>query len=136
MVNKKILICDDDEDILDMLGLILEDTGYEIITEQNSSNLKHLIESRSPDLIILDLWMPVLSGDHVLKSLRRNPQTKDLPVIVISASREGKSIADQAGASDYIAKPFDFDELISKIDQQLSLSELPSIRSLPKPFLP
>jgi DNA-binding NtrC family response regulator len=49
MVNKKILICDDDEDILDMLGLILEDTGYEIITEQNSSNLKHLIESRSPD---------------------------------------------------------------------------------------
>ncbi|MEJ7560044.1 MAG: response regulator transcription factor [Pedobacter sp.] len=120
MINKKILICDDDEDILDMLEMILEDTGYEIITEQNSLNLNHLIETRSPDLIILDLWMPVLSGDYVLKSLRKNPETKDLPVIVISASREGQTIANQAGASDYLAKPFDFDELISKIDQQLS----------------
>lgn len=103
-----------------MLEMILEDTGYEIITEQNSLNLNHLIETRSPDLIILDLWMPVLSGDYVLKSLRKNPETKDLPVIVISASREGQTIANQAGASDYLAKPFDFDELISKIDQQLS----------------
>jgi DNA-binding response OmpR family regulator len=120
MMNKKILICDDDEDILEMLELILEDTGYEIITERNSLNLNHLIESRSPDLIILDLWMPALSGDEVLRNLRKNPETENLPVIVISASREGEFIADQAGASGYIAKPFDYDELLFKIDQQLS----------------
>jgi DNA-binding response OmpR family regulator len=120
MGNKKILICDDDEDILEMLGLILEDTGYEIITECNSLNINRIIESQSPDLIILDLWMPALSGDEVLRGLRKNPQTENLPVIVISASREGKIIADQAGASGYIAKPFDYDELIFKINQQLS----------------
>jgi DNA-binding response OmpR family regulator len=120
MTNKRILICDDDKGILDMLGLILEDTGYEIITEHNSLNINQIIKNQSPDLLILDLWMPVLSGDQVLKGLRNNPQTLHLPVIVISASREGKRIADQAGASDYIAKPFDFEELIFKIDQQLS----------------
>jgi len=120
MNNKKILICDDDEGILDMLGLILEETGYDIVTEQNSLNVNQLIEIESPDLIILDLWMPVLSGDQVLRGLRKNPNTENLPVIVISASRDGQVIAEQAGASDYLAKPFDFDELIDKIKSQLN----------------
>jgi DNA-binding response OmpR family regulator len=120
MSNKKILICDDDPGILDMLSLILDDTGYEIITEHNSLNLSHIIQRISPDLIILDLWMPVLSGDQVLKSLRQNSSTQHLPVIVISASQEGKNIAHQAGATDYIAKPFDIDDLIAKIGEQLT----------------
>ncbi|WP_316797701.1 response regulator [Pedobacter frigidisoli] len=120
MANKKILICDDDEGILDMLELILEDTGYTIIPEKNSLNIKHLIENQSPDLILLDLWMPVLSGDQVLRTLRKNPETMHLPVIVISASREGKQIAAEAGASAFISKPFDFDELIGTIKHYLN----------------
>ncbi|RZK66373.1 MAG: response regulator [Pedobacter sp.] len=113
--SKKILICDDDEGILDMLEMIFEDSPYTIIPEQNSLNVKSIVEKQNPDLILLDLWMPVLSGDQVLKSLRKNPVTRDLPVIIISASREGKQIADDAGATGFISKPFDFDELMDMV---------------------
>ena len=120
MNNKKILICDDDEGILDMLELILEDSGYDIIAERNSLNVKSIIDREHPDLILLDLWMPVLSGDQVLKSLRKNSKTQYLPVIIISASTEGQKIADESGANAFIAKPFNFDELIQKIEHYIS----------------
>jgi CheY-like chemotaxis protein len=120
MENKKILICDDDEGILDMLELILEDTPYQIIAEQNSLNVLSLVEKLSPDLVLLDLWMPILSGDQVLKAIRSDPFTKDVPVIIISASRESEQIARTAGASAFIAKPFDFNELVTVINLHIN----------------
>jgi CheY-like chemotaxis protein len=120
MENKKILICDDDEGILDILELILEDTPCQIIAEQNSLNVLSLVEKLSPDLVLLDLWMPVLSGDQVLKAIRSDPFTKDVPVIIISASRESEQIARTAGASAFIAKPFDFNELVTVINLHIN----------------
>lgn len=117
MENKKILICDDDEGIIDVLELILEDTGYTIISELNSLNANALILSTKPDLVILDLWMPVISGDQILRTLRNSPDTESLPVIVMSASRDGADIATAAGASAYVAKPFDYDNLLAVIDR-------------------
>jgi DNA-binding response OmpR family regulator len=115
-INKTIIICDDDEGILEMLAIILEDSGYNVIAEQNSLNLYNLIEQKKPDLLLLDLWMPVLSGDQVLLHLRSQPATKTLPVIVLSASTDGPEIASKAGATDYIAKPFDIDQLLTGIN--------------------
>ncbi|RYY30585.1 MAG: response regulator transcription factor [Sphingobacteriaceae bacterium] len=120
MINKKILICDDDQGILDMMELILEDAGFETISEINSLNVYKLIEAEQPDLLLLDLWMPVLSGDQILRLLKHNTKTTDIPVIVISASIEGKSIAEEAGANDFLAKPFDINELISKVQGLLN----------------
>lgn len=120
MENKKILICDDDEGIIDVLGLILEETGHTIIPELNSLNVKSLIQNTEPDLIILDLWMPVLSGDQILKMIRNSPKTKDVPVIVMSASRDGAEIATAAGASAYISKPFDFDNVLAVVDELIN----------------
>jgi len=120
MSTKKILICDDDLGILEMLELLLEETGHQIIPEANSLNVRSILERESPDLVILDLWMPVLSGDQVLKMIRENPSTNDLPVIVISASTDGKEIADQAGATQFLAKPFDVDELINLVEHHLA----------------
>ncbi|OKS86244.1 response regulator [Mucilaginibacter polytrichastri] len=117
--NKKILICDDDEGILDMLEIVLEDYGYNAISVRNSLDLYDVIEREQPDLLLLDLWMPVLSGDQVLKTVRKNPQIAELPVIVISASRDGEKIAVNAGATAFMAKPFDMDNLIQKIRQYL-----------------
>jgi CheY-like chemotaxis protein len=116
MMSKKVLVCDDDEGILDMVSFVLEDSGFEVIPESNSLNVYNLIEKEKPDLLLLDLWMPVLSGDQVLKILRSNPKTKYLPVIVISASTEGQKIAQEAGASAFIAKPFDIDQLINRVE--------------------
>ncbi|PTR00105.1 response regulator receiver domain-containing protein [Mucilaginibacter yixingensis] len=111
----KILICDDDEGILDLVELILKEEGFETIPEINSLNIANIVNREHPDLLLLDLWMPVLSGDQVLRSLRENPATRGLPVIVISASRDGKTIAMNAGATDFIAKPFDLDQLVEKV---------------------
>jgi CheY-like chemotaxis protein len=119
MTDKKILICDDDEGILEMLEMVLEDSGYTIIPERNSLNLYTLIEKEQPDLLLLDLWMPVLSGDQVLRTLKNNPDTKNMPVIVISASTEGQRIAADAGANEFVAKPFDVAKLITKVQTLL-----------------
>ncbi|QEC74761.1 response regulator [Mucilaginibacter ginsenosidivorax] len=120
MTNKTILICDDDEGILDMLELVLEETGYRIIPVNNSLHIYEEIEKQHPDLILLDLWMPVLSGDQVLRTLRKNPDTKGLPVIVISASREGEKIANEAGANGFLAKPFDVDILVNRVQEMIA----------------
>lgn len=74
-MNKKILICDDDEGILDVLALILEDAGFDTVTEINSLNVYKAIETEQPDLLLLDLWMPVLSGDQVLRMLKIDHKT-------------------------------------------------------------
>jgi DNA-binding response OmpR family regulator len=118
-MTKKVLICDDDEGIADLLVMVLEEAGFDAFSEINSLNVYRVIEQQQPDLLLLDLWMPMLSGDQVLKILKSNPKTSSLPVIVISASLEGKKIAALSGASDFLAKPFDIDQLIAKVHAQL-----------------
>jgi len=113
------MICDDDEGILDLLELILTDEGYQTVPELNSLNIASKVQKEQPDLLVLDLWMPVLSGDQVLRTLRNNAKTSNLPVLVISASTDGKAIAMNAGASDFIAKPFDLDLLVGRVKNLL-----------------
>ncbi|MBW7673945.1 response regulator [Chryseobacterium chendengshani] len=117
--NRKIMVCDDDQGILDVLQMLLESEGYDVYTEINSTNLIKEIKTQLPDLLLLDLWMPVLSGDQVLKAIRATQEFKTLPVIVLSASVDGSSIASNAGATDFVPKPFDMDDLIAKIKELL-----------------
>jgi DNA-binding NtrC family response regulator len=120
MDNKKILICDDDAGILDVLELILEDTGHTIIPEINSLNVRSVLDKELPDLVILDLWMPVVSGDQLLNMIRTTPAYSHLPVIIISASRDGEQIATDHAASAFIAKPFDYDHLLTVVEQLIN----------------
>jgi CheY-like chemotaxis protein len=115
MNNKKIMVCDDDQGILDVLQMLLETEDFTVITEIESPNVIDQIKSKNPDLLLLDLWMPILSGDQVLKKIRQTEDIKDLPVIVLSASVDGSDIAADAGADAFVAKPFDMDDLIIKI---------------------
>ncbi|NML57029.1 response regulator transcription factor [Chryseobacterium cheonjiense] len=119
MNSKKIMVCDDDQGILDVLQMLLESEGFTVFTEINSTNLIKQIQVDEPDLILLDLWMPLLSGDQVLKAIRSTQGVKDLPVIVLSASVDGDDIAADAGANDFVAKPFDLDDIVSKINSLL-----------------
>ncbi|QNL49931.1 response regulator [Olivibacter sp. SDN3] len=112
---KKIMICDDDEGILDITGLLLESYGYQVLLEPDSARLISRIKSEKPDLLLIDIWMPVLMGDEIVRMLKRNIETANIPVIMFSASRESKKIAFEVGADDYIAKPFDIEDLTKKI---------------------
>ncbi|RYE19712.1 MAG: response regulator [Sphingobacteriaceae bacterium] len=116
-MNKPILVCDDDQDILDMIVLVLETYGYHAIGEISSLNLFSVIKKEHPGLIIIDLRMPLMSGDEVIKQLRQSPETQNLPVIVVSANIDGKKTADNVGANSFISKPFDIVNLIDKVEQ-------------------
>lgn len=119
MAEKKILICDDDEGILDMMSLVLGLTDHTIILEKNSLHLYRIIGEQKPDLLLIDLWMPVLSGDQIVKTLKSQSYTRDIPIIVISASKDGAQIALSAGADDFLGKPFDVERILEKVNQYL-----------------
>jgi CheY-like chemotaxis protein len=120
MHRNTILICDDDEGILEMLEIILSGNGYQTVAVRNSLQVFDVIDKQQPGLMLLDLWMPVMSGDQVLKALRQNPETAQLPVVVISASRDGQQIAETAGANEFVAKPFDISTLLSVVSRYCS----------------
>ena len=113
--TKKIMVCDDDQGILDVIQMLLETENFTVYTEVHSPNLISSIQLHSPDLLLLDLWMPIMAGDELLKTIRLNEEIKNLPVIILSASIDGSDIAEDAGADAFVAKPFDMNDLISKV---------------------
>lgn len=115
MDKKKILICEDDEGILDILHLVFEQSGFSTILLNSCAGMEVLVEKEKPDLVLLDLWMPGMNGDVALQQLREKPVHKDLPVIIMSASHEGARIAQAAGATAFVAKPFDVLQLVETV---------------------
>ncbi len=112
MKNKKVILCDDDQSILELLELVAGTAGCEPVAVSKSLDVIRAIRQNDPALVILDLWMPVMSGDMILQTIRKDERLRDLPVLIISASSDGKSIAMQHGATDYLAKPFEITDLI------------------------
>lgn len=115
--NSKVIICDDDQSILELLELITLGAGCEPVTISKSLDVINAIRLDKPALVILDLWMPVMSGDMILQTIRKDAQFVDLPVLIISASRDGKMIAEKNGATEYLAKPFDITDLTHIIEK-------------------
>ncbi|MBO9659125.1 MAG: response regulator [Chitinophagaceae bacterium] len=119
MFDKKILICDDDPGILEVLELVLQ-SHYTVIAEADSIRVMDLIRSHNPDLLLVDLWMPYLSGDQLMNLIRRNPDTADLPILAISASQDGREIALNAGANAFLAKPVELEDLLKAVKTLLA----------------
>lgn len=116
---KYILACDDDIGIVEVIRIVLEEKGYEVKVTSNSEEVYSLIQSKRPDLLLLDLWMPGLRGEEIVKELRADKKTADIPIIIISASRETEIIAKEVGANTFLNKPFDIDKLEEIVDQYI-----------------
>lgn len=116
---KKILVVEDDMDIHNLIKNVLEKERYDVISAYSGTEALLLIEKKDLDLILLDLMIPGLSGEEIIKKV------KNIPIIVISAkiSSEDKVNALSIGANDYITKPFDTSELLARIKVQLRLSK-------------
>ena len=116
-MNANILIADDEPNQLELMSFNLSNAGYSIIKAANGKEAIELIENHSPDLIILDWMMPKMSGIDVCRTLRSRPETKQIPIIILSARSEDsdKSLGLDTGADDYISKPFSPKELISRV---------------------
>ncbi len=122
MAAKTILICDDDEGVLETLCMVLKKSGFIIIPLKKSINIFSILEKGKPDLLLLDLWMPSLPGDAIIRNLKSNPATSNIPVILISASPEGKTVASESGANGFLAKPFQLHELFDAIENALAVA--------------
>jgi CheY-like chemotaxis protein len=115
---KKILVIEDDKDIRDTIVYILEEDGYEVLSSGDSKILKKVIE-HNPNLILMDNWLTEwksdANGQQLSKELKTAPETKHIPVIIISAVSNIKEIAEEGLADSYLKKPFDMAELLELV---------------------
>lgn len=111
----KILAVDDEPHIRRLVQVNLERHGYEVVTASDGKDALEKVASEKPDLVVLDVMMPYMDGFEVLQTLRKNPETRDLPVIMLTAKAQDADVFRgwQSGADLYLTKPFNPMELIS-----------------------
>jgi DNA-binding response OmpR family regulator len=112
--KKKVLVADDDPAILEVITIMLEDDGYAVKTTDNGQT-ENTAREYLPNVILLDIWMAGMDGRIICKSLKRHKLTKHIPIIMISANKDTKKFAKEAGADDFMAKPFDMNDLLHKV---------------------
>ena len=117
----KILVVDDEQDIVTIIGKVLKKSGYEVTTANDGLECIKKVETEPPDLILLDNIMPNMDGPTVLSKLKASKKTADIPVIMVTALADQEHItgAQKGGSVEYIIKPFDYTVLLEKIAQVL-----------------
>jgi diguanylate cyclase (GGDEF)-like protein len=117
MLKEKILIADDDSDILDVIRISLETEGYQVIEAHDGKEAVEMIKKSTPDLLITDFKMPKMCGDEVCKILKEDILIQHMPIIMLTGKGEvtDKIHGINAGADDYIVKPFEPQELVARV---------------------
>jgi CheY-like chemotaxis protein len=115
-----VLVVDDDPDILEALSEILEAEGFEIRRARNGKEALERLEPDPPQLILLDLMMPVMDGWEFAQRMRQRPSVAGIPLIVLSADRNVGSKATDIGAVGHLAKPFELNDLLDMVRRSLS----------------
>jgi len=135
-VSKKILIIEDEKDIQDLLQFYLKREGYEVeIAREGETGLRRASKERF-DLILLDLMLPRVDGLEICRSLRSQPQTADLPIIMITAKAEeaDRIVGLELGADDYITKPFSPREVLARVKALFRRVEKPKAKEVKKEY--
>lgn len=112
---RKILAVDDEKHIVRLVQVNLERQGYEVVTANDGKEALQKVEEEHPDLVVLDVMMPFMDGFEVLQNLRRNPATREIPVIMLTAKAQDADVFKgwQSGVDCYLTKPFNPMELVS-----------------------
>ncbi len=134
MTQRKILIADDEKDIVELIAYNLEREGYAVVKAFDGQKAWEMINADKPDLIILDLMMPAISGMEVCRMIRRQTATASLPIIMLTAKSDSvdKILGLEVGADDYITKPFHIQELIARVRAVLRRSERLTADDMPE----
>ncbi|NJY61816.1 response regulator [Salinimicrobium sp. CDJ15-81-2] len=122
MENNKVLVVDDDSGIGEMLKTLLEYYKYEVTVTPKPDETERLIVEKQIDIVLLDMLISGVNGTDVCARLRQNEETKDTPVLMMSALHDAGKKCREAGANDFIAKPFEMEDLIAKINEVLAKS--------------
>jgi two-component system, OmpR family, alkaline phosphatase synthesis response regulator PhoP len=125
MDTKKILIVDDEPDVLRLTSLRLEKLGFKVLTATNGKEALEVLRNEKPDLAMIDLIMPVMYGSEICKLVKSDETLKHIPIVLFTAYSEimNGEKAKSIGADGYIAKPFFARELVSVVEQALATSE-------------
>lgn len=118
-----ILVCDDDKNTIDLLKAILEKEGYSVQSVTNSDKIFFKIDKCKPGLILMDIWMPEIGGELSTHLLKHHKETQDIPILILSGDSEIENIARDSGADGYIRKPFNVQELVSKVEDYYKKTE-------------
>lgn len=124
-MKKVIYSVEDDKDISSIIRLALESAGYEVHSFLDGESFLDAFNSKKPDLILLDMMLPKISGEEILKYVRNNKLNNDIDIIIISANKllNDKVTGLNLGADDYIEKPFEILELISRVNARFRKSK-------------
>jgi len=127
----KVLVVDDEKDLVDLISYNLEKEGYKVLKAYNGEAALGLVHSKNPDLVILDLMLPGIQGMEVCKLIRKNSATSNLPIIMVTAKGDefDKILGLEVGADDYITKPFSVRELLARVKAVLRRFEASVLQS-------
>ena len=127
-----IVVADDDVDIRDLVEFKLTTLGHQIVTVADGSSAVEACRTTRPDLAVLDVMMPGLTGLEAVRELRSSPELKDIPVILLTARAQQSDVQTgfDCGADDYITKPFSPKELASRVEVLLARAGEPALRPL------
>lgn len=117
--RNRILVVDDEEGFRDGMADLLNMEGYEVSVARDAVEAVSLLPDFRPDVILLDLRMPLLDGEAFLRGIRGLPASREVPVVLISAKEELRQIAARYGAAGYLSKPFEASQLLSLIERVL-----------------
>jgi len=123
-MGKKVLVVDDEFEIRDVLSRFLTEEGYEIILASNGEEALELVERENPQVVLLDILMPGIGGIETCKRLKENEKTRFIPVIMATALWDKLSEAIDAGAEDFVTKPFNLTELSHRVESILRVRYL------------
>ena len=118
-IQKRILVCDDDLGIAEVMEIILSENGYQVKVLTSGKGIEKKILGFQPDLIFLDIWMPGIDGKEITKVLKRTQEFKKIPIILISALSDGERICKNVGADGFLAKPFEISDLLATIQKYI-----------------
>jgi len=121
-MNKKILVIEDDPSALRFIEYTLEQEGYQVLAATNGLAGIRKAKNEEPDLIVLDIMLPGIDGFEICHRLRAEPQTAQLPILMLSAKAQeiDKATGLKVGADDYITKPADPSEIVSRVETLLA----------------
>ena len=136
MMQKKILVADDEKDIVELIAYNLEQEGFAVCRAFDGRKAWEMVHADKPDLVILDLMMPAMPGMEVCRMIRRQAETAAIPIIMLTAKTDpvDKILGLEIGADDYITKPFHVRELIARVRAVLRRTERRPDDDLPESF--
>ncbi len=116
-MTKRVLLIEDEPNIIEAVSFILSRDGYDVKTHSNGHDAIEAVLARAPDLIILDVMLPGRSGFDILRDIRANEQTADLPVLMLTARGQDtdRDMAERYGASQYMTKPFSNADVLATV---------------------